>query len=300
MTFTTRPYTTTSLPEAIGDPRRRQSEGKIRHRFPDMLVYVEGPTDADILSELLDSRNLKFTFPPWGSEYAGKKGILRMLESDPGKFAVLDMDYDFGGGQLARVSNAIDTRKRCCLQAYFLDTEQLPFTFNRIAKGIYPKDTQKQHELKEFFTLQWSIIKPVALERTYARLFRGKFGIKLKMRRKGNPPTASDIINHGIASVKDLVEPQHQREFHLYKRKNGQHLSQVGINDHAFEAVIVPLIRKHDPEISADFALSKTKAAIKKYIIHHVKNSKVNPMAQQLAELISANGIEETTREDRP
>jgi len=298
VTFTTRPYTTTSLPEAIGDPRRRQSEGKIRHRFPDMLVYVEGPTDADILSELLDSRNLKFTFPPWGSEYAGKKGILRMLESDPGKFAVLDMDYDFGGGQLARVSNAIDTRKRCCLQAYFLETEQLPFTFNRIAKGIYPKDTQRQHVLKEFFMLHWSLIKSVALERTYARLFRGKFGIKMRMKRKGNLPTASAIFNQGIACIKDLVEPQHQREFQLYKRKNAQHLSQVGINDHAFEEVVVPLIRKHDPEISADFALSKSKVAIKKYIIHHVKNSNVIPIAQQLAELISANGTKQAAHED--
>ena len=263
-----------------------------------MLVYVEGPTDADILSELIDSRNLKFTFPPWGSEYAGKKGILRMLESDPRKFAVLDMDYDFGGGQLARVSNAIDTRKRCCLQAYFLDTEQLPFTFNRIAKGVYPKDTQKQHELKEFFMFHWSSIKLVALERTYARLFRGKFGIKLKMRRKGELPTASDIINHGIACVKDLVEPQHQREFHLYKRKNAQHLSQVGINDHAFEEVLVPLMRKHDPEISADFALSKTKGAIKKYIVDHAKIFNVNPIAQQLAELIRANGNEQSAHED--
>ena len=257
-----------------------------------MLVYVEGPADADILSELIDSRNLKFTYPPWGSEYAGKKGILRMLESDPGKFAVLDMDYDFGGGQLARVSNAIDTRKRCCLQAYFLETEQLPFTFNRIAKGIYPKDTQRQHELKEFFMLHWPIIKPVALERTYARLFRGRFGIKLRMRRKGNPPTASAIINQGIACIKDLVEPQHQREFQLYKRKNAQHLSQVGINDHAFEEIIVPLIRKHDPEISADFALSKTKAAMKKYIIDHARTFNVNPIAQQLAGLITANGNE--------
>ena len=138
----------------------------------------------------------------------------------------------------------------------------------------------------------------MALERTYAGLFRGRFGIKLKMRRKGNPPTASAIINQGIACIKDLIEPQHQREFQLYKRKNAQHLSQVGINDHAFEEVIVPLVRKQDPEISADFALSKTKIAIKKYIIHHAKNSNVNPIAQQLAELISENGTEQPAHED--
>jgi hypothetical protein len=298
VTFTTRPYTTTSLPEAIGDPRRRLSEGKIRHRFPDTLVYVEGPNDAEILSELLDSRNLKFTYPPWGSEYSGKKGILRMLEADPQKFAVLDMDYDFSGGQLARVSNAIDTRMRCCLQSYFLETEQLPVTFIRIARSIYQKDTQKQHELKDFLTEHWNLIKSVALERTYARLFRGKFGIKLKMRRKGNPPTASAIINQGIACIQDLVESQHQREFQLYKRKNAHHLSKVGINDHAFEEVIVPFICKYDPELSVDFTLSRSKVAIKKYIIQHLKHSNSIPIAQQLAHLITANGTVQVTEED--
>ena len=54
-----------------------------------MLVYVEGPTDADILSELIDSRNLKFT-PSVGGEYAAKKAS-ENVGIGPGKFAVLDM-----------------------------------------------------------------------------------------------------------------------------------------------------------------------------------------------------------------
>ena len=212
-----------------------------------------------------------------------------MLEEHPNKYALLDMDYDFGGNQLARVSNAIDTRKRCCLQSYFIETEQLSFTFQRIAKSVYQKDTRKRHELKDFLVQHWPLIKSVALERTYARLFRGKFGIKLKMGKKGDPPVASDLIRHGVTCINDLIEINHRREFQAYKRKNMQHLAEVGINDHAFEEVLIPLVCKHNPELSADYVLSRCKRALKEYIIYHTKNSKSNQIAEELIELISEN-----------
>lgn len=257
------------LPDAIGDPKRRKGEEKIRPPT-DILVYAEGVFDCAILRLVAPGKRIKITLPPQRKQYTGKPGILRLLkQSNNQEHAVVDMDYDFSGTHIAEFPNVRDTRFACCLLSYLIGDRDLSQSADHFGKKLFPKDTNKRKRFKKAFTENWPFLHAVTMERTAARLFRGKYGNsrKVKIETKGKPPTLEMILGQGKKCIGDLISTQNQQAFVNFKRKYATKLKCAGFNDHALEEVLIPFIAHFEPSLSHSFIKSKFSQALEIYLL---------------------------------
>jgi hypothetical protein len=258
------------LPGAIGDPRRRVGERKIRPHKDD-LIYVEGWGDANILQSLSSNNRLKFIKHQTNDQlYIGKKGVIRIAKSMPSKSkAIVDMDYDFAGNQIKETPNVRDTRVKCCLQAYLIKDDEWPRLIPYLGRSLYRNETGKRNEFMTLVANDWDMIYLIAKSRTHARLFRGWFFRKnpRKAPRKGTLPTFETFKTKGPQSIDDLVPTEFINDYKRFKRMNSGPLDKIGFNDHSLEEVLLPYVRQIDSTRDEQEIHRNLTKAVEKYLV---------------------------------
>lgn len=266
----TRPPPTQFLPNAIGDPKRRSGESRIRPPV-DILVYAEGYVDRDLLQLASRRGRIKVVLPPQHKPYIGKLGILQLLsENDQNGYAVLDMDHDFSGHLIEKYPNIKDTRAKCCLLSFLLGDKTLVAASDFLSRYLFPKDTEKSERFKNALTENWAFLEMVAMERTSARLFRGKFhnSNKINLGRRGELPTLSEIFKYKRKCIRDLISPHNDEHYLAFKKKYAEKLKLAGVNDHALEEVLIPFIAHFEPDLTSRYIKSKFNKAVEEFLIY--------------------------------
>jgi len=259
------------LPSAIGDPKRRAGERRIRpHK--DQLIYVEGWGDANILEGISKNHRLKFVKHETQNRlHIGKKGVIRLAGTMPEKAkAIVDMDYDFAGNQIKATPNVKDTRVKCCLQSYLVSDDEWLRLIPPIARQIFRNDVGKRNEFNSTISEKWNQIHQIAKERTYARLFRGWF-FRKKPRdapSKGRLPTLDDFEQKGSEAINDLIPNMYLNDYKRFKSTHRKYLELVGFNDHSLEEVLIPYTNLIDSTKSENEIARKISKAIENYLVH--------------------------------
>lgn len=259
------------LPTAIGDPKRRAGERRIRpHK--DQLVYVEGWGDANILEGISKNNRLKFVKHETNDRlHIGKKGVIRLAGTMPEKVkAIVDMDYDFAGNQIKATPNVKDTRVKCCLQSYLVSDDEWLRLIPPIARHIFRNDVGKRNEFNSTISEKWNQIHQIAKERTFARLFRGWFFRKRPRDapRKGRLPSLDDYEQKGSDAIHDLIPAEFMNDYKRFKSTHNESLQKVGFNDHSLEEVLIPYTNVIDSTKSADEIARKISKAIENYLFN--------------------------------
>lgn len=258
------------LPNAIGDPKRRSGEAKIRSPV-DVLVYAEGYVDRSLLELASSGHGIKVTLPPQREPYKGKQGILKLLgETKQNAYAVVDMDHDFSGFQIKEHPNVKDTRAKCCLLSYLLGDDSLVVAAGFLSRNLFPKDTEKAERFRKTFTENWPFLHMVAMERTAARMFRGKYrnSRKVRLGSRGELPTLAKIFSQKKKCIRDLISPQNEELYAEFKRKYAKKIKDAGVNDHALEEVLIPFIAHFEPELSPNRIKNKYSKGVEKFLIY--------------------------------
>lgn len=258
------------LPNAIGDPKRRSGEAKIRSPV-DVLVYAEGYVDRSLLELASSGHGIKVTLPPQREPYKGKQGILKLLgETQQNAYAVVDMDHDFSGFQIKEHPNVKDTRAKCCLLSYLLGDDSLVVAAGFLSRNLFPKDTEKAERFRKTFTENWPFLHMVAMERTAARMFRGKYreSRKVRLGGRGELPTLAKILSQKKKCIRDLISPTNDELYVEYKRKYAKNIKDAGANDHALEEVLIPFIAYFEPELSLRHIKHKYAKGVEKFLIY--------------------------------
>ena len=258
------------LPNAIGDPKRRSGEAKIRSPV-DILVYAEGYVDRSLLELAASGHGIKVTLPPQREPYKGKQGILKLLgETKQNAYAVVDMDHDFSGFQIKEHPNVKDTRAKCCLLSYLLGDDSLVVAAGFLSRNLFPKDTEKAERFRKNLTENWPFLHMVAMERTAARMFRGKYhnSRKIRLGGRGELPTLAKILSQKKKCIRDLISPQNEELFAEFKRKYGKKIKEAGVNDHALEEVLIPFIAHFEPELSLRRIKDKYSKGVENFLVY--------------------------------
>ena len=251
------------LIETIGDPKRRMSEQKIRFHS-DVIIYTEGINDAEILASISPSRHFKFVPPPPAERYTGKKGIIRLLSENPNLgYGLVDMDYDFPGNQLKNSDRVTDTREKSCLISFLIPEDLYPEMVKSICKGIYLKEMKKRRELERKVLSNWDLLYEIAMNRTSARLFRGKYGKKMKIGKKTKIPHYSILASEKRKQVIDLIPNFAYKEYLRYSRDNIEDIKNASFNDHALEETLIQYISSIDQNLTSDFIHRKISQSLK-------------------------------------
>jgi len=268
------------LPGVIGDAKRRRSEGKIRP-LKDKIVYVEGWSDANILQEISASNKHKFVKPiSKGDLYKGKKGVIRMAKLDPETAsAIVDMDYDFAGNQIADATNVNDTRMKCCLLAYLLEEKEFSSLMKGISRNIYPKETKKRKRLLKALMECKDEIYQIAQLRTWARLYRGwKFRKKPREAPKKAALPSYNQLSSKTGVVQDLIPSEFERDFTAYCDNNRTVLQNVGLNDHSLEEVLVQFILHGDSRKTPEGITRCIQKTYERYLVQNKSNEDIRQL----------------------
>lgn len=277
------------LKSAIGDPRRRSAESKIR-KPTDKLVYVEGDFDYELFGKIWSHRKEIKIQPAFSQGTQGKDGVFDLVSRFNKSLGIVDMDHDFSGHTIGQHPRVIDTRDKCCLHAYFFDYDQKQKFIDCITRETYPHSKSDRVHLNNKLSFYWLKIIELAAERTKARLFRGKSRIRFIAADSNDWIAVDDFVAMEADFVGDLIPNESLDDFNKFKQKYADLLENIGINDHAIEEIVCSFINSYGPKNLNRYKISKIFQTASIKFISSIKHS--SQSRTMLKQLIDADNLD--------